>query len=125
MPFMGGLLAGSEGNLIVLGSGGDILFRGRGIAVFAAQEFELPRPDLHEAVVQTLAVLPGSLLQLTTDADLGTLGAVFADDLRQALEGRHPKPVDLFDLLAVLPLVNFVDRNGETGDGNAARGVVG
>jgi len=43
---MGGLLVGSEGNLIVLGSGGDILFRRDGIAVFAAQEFKLPRPWL-------------------------------------------------------------------------------
>ena len=46
-------------------------------------------------------------------ADPGTLGAVFADDLRQALEGRNLEPVHLLDLLAVLVRVDFVDGDGE------------
>lgn len=41
-----------------------------------------------------------------------------ADDLSQALEGRHLKPVGLLDLLAILALVNLTDGNGEIGYGD-------
>ena len=64
---------------------GGLLLGSRRFPVLAAQEFELPRPDLDGAVVAALVVLPLAVLELPAYADPGALRAVLADDLRQAL----------------------------------------
>lgn len=57
---------------------GFLLGSGR-FPVLAAEEFELPRPDLDGAVVAALVVLPLAVLELPADADPGALRAVLAE----------------------------------------------
>lgn len=63
------------------------------------------------------------LLKLAVDANLGALGAAFADDFHQALEGRDLEPVDLSDFLAVFGGADLADSDVKVGHRDACGGV--